>query len=101
MNGIMNIASSALNALSLQQSVTASNIANLNTDGFRTSSVRLSDQKNGGVNASVMRGNDSVDISREAVNMLANDNAYAANLKSVRTAEEMQQTLFSTFSTKA
>lgn len=101
MNSIMNIASSALSALSVQQNVTANNIANVTTDDFKTSSTRFSDKKNGGVSASVLQGNDRVEISQEAVNMIANGNAYTANLKSIQTGDEMQQTLFSTFSTTA
>ncbi len=101
MNSIMNIASSALSAFSVQQSVSANNIANLNTDDFKASSVRISDKKNGGVSASVQQTNDSVDISQEAINMISNGNAYTANLKSIKTGDEMQNTLFSTFSTTA
>lgn len=101
MNSIMNIASSAWSALSVQQDVTANNVANVTTDDFKTSSARFSDHKNGGVSASVLQGNDRVEISQEAVNMIAKSNAYTANLKSVQTDDEMQQTLFSTFSTKA
>lgn len=101
MDTITSIASSALSASTLQQSVTANNIANVNSEGFKASSVLNSANQSGGVSATVSQGVDQVDISKEAIAMIANSNAYTANLKTIQTDAQMQETLFSTFSTKA
>jgi flagellar hook protein FlgE len=101
MDSIASIASSALTALTVQQNVTANNVANINTQGFKSSSVQNSENQSGGVSASVSQGTDSVDISQEALNMIANSNAFTANIKSLQVDDQLQQTLFSAFSTRA
>ncbi len=104
----------AMQAIDVSQRVAANNIANMNTDGFRASSVRLEDGPEGvGVRVSSigensdhgpmipstrLEMNDSgqvealsqfvegsnTDVGREMVNMLVNQNAYAANAAVVR-----------------
>lgn len=92
---ISGIASSALDAYSLKQAVTASNLTKLNTTDTTASSVMLQSVKGGGVSASVVQTGDKVDISREAVDLLATGEAFKANVKVLRTADEMTKTLFS------
>lgn len=95
MADVSGIASSALNAYSLKQNVTASNLAKLNTTDATASSVIMQSVKGDGVSASVVQTGDKVDISREAVDLLATGGAFKANLKVLRTADEMSKTLFS------
>lgn len=95
MNDISGIASSALSSYALKQSVTASNIAKVNTTDSPASSVVLQSAKGGGVTASMATGSDKVDLSREAVDMSSNSSAFKANLKVLQTDEEMNKTLFS------
>lgn len=89
MADVLGITSTALTAYGIRQGVTGNNMANLNTDGFKASSVVMKETKTGGVNASVTQGPDKVEISREAVNMLDNVNGNKANLKAVHVADEM------------
>lgn len=95
MSSIGTIAGSALQAFGTSQQITANNLANLNTDGFKAS--RASFQENGasGVAASALRTEDTVDISREATNLLTNVQGYKANLKVLKAADEMARELFS------
>jgi len=72
MSSIADIAGSALQAFNKSQQVTAHNVANLNTDEFKASRATFQENGNGGVNATVSGTQDTVDISREAVNLLSN-----------------------------
>ena len=65
MADISGISGSALAAFGVRQAVTANNIANLNTPDFKASSVVMEEQREGGVTASVTRGEDSVEISKK------------------------------------
>ena len=89
MADVLGIAATALTAYGVRQGVTGNNIANLNTDGFKVSTVVMQNNKAGGVNAGVTQGSDSVEISKEAVNLLDTDNGNKANLKSLHVADEM------------
>ena len=93
MNNITSIASSALNFYGIKQAVTANNVANLETTDFKASTVVAQDKVNGGVNAIVVKTNDSVDISREATNMISNSNGFKANIKTLKTQDEMTKEL--------
>lgn len=93
MNNITSIASSALNFYGIKQAVTANNIANLETVDFKSSTVLAQDKANGGVNAIVVKTADSVDISREAANLISNNNGFKANIKTLKTQDEMTKEL--------
>ena len=90
---ILGITGSAIAAYGVRQAVTADNMANLNTAGFKASSVVMQETKAGGVNASVTQGSDSVELSKEATDMLGSANGYKANLKSGKVADEMTKGL--------
>lgn len=94
-NTVSSIASGALNSLSVAQAVSANNLANVNTPGFKASSVRTEDVAGGGVTSTPVRGEDPVEISREAANLLVNSNLYKANVKTLQADEEMTRTLLS------
>lgn len=94
MNSISNIASSALRAFSTSQQITANNVANLNTDGFKASRSTFQENgKAGGVTASASSTGDSVDISREAVNLISNSQGFKANMNVLKAADEMSKQL--------
>lgn len=93
MADIAGTASSAVSAFAFKQSVTAANVAKLNTTDSAASSVVMQTVKGGGVSASVVQGSDSVDISREAADMISTGGAFKANLKVLATADEMTKEL--------
>ena len=93
MADILGITASAIAAYGVRQAVTADNMANLNTPGFKASSVVMQENRGGGVNAGVTQGTDSVDISKETTDMLASADGYKANLKAGKVADEMTKEL--------
>jgi len=95
MSSIADIAGSALQAFNTSQQVTAHNVANLSTDGFKASKATFQENGNGGVSATVSATQDTVDISREAVNLLSNTAGFKANLKVLKAADEMTKELLS------
>jgi flagellar basal-body rod protein FlgC len=97
MSSINGIATSALTAYGVRQAVTANNIANMNTENFKSSDTVFEERRGGGVTASVRQGEDSVDISREAVDMLETKNGYEANLKTLKVNNEMEKDLLDIF----
>ena len=94
MDSVSAISGSALEAYGIRQAVTANNLANINTDDFKASRTVLQEQKSGGVSATVVKGNDTVDISKEAVDMMTTQTGYKANLATLRTKDEMTKELF-------
>jgi flagellar hook protein FlgE len=97
MPSVNGIASSALAAYGVSQAVTANNIANLNTENFKASSTVMEERKDGGVTVSIKQGEDRVDISREAVDMLETKNGYEASLKTVKINDQMEKELLDMF----
>lgn len=93
---------SALSALSTVQEVSANNIANVNTDGFKASSVLLETGPEGqGVNVGAIQEStapgtvigdvetSNTDIGREMVDMITTSHAFSANAAAIRTSEQM------------
>jgi flagellar basal-body rod protein FlgC len=93
---------SALTALSTVQEVSANNIANVNTDGFKASSVVLESGPEGqgvdvaAINQSTTPGamlngveTSNTDIGREMVDMIKTGHAFSANIVFIRASEEM------------
>jgi flagellar basal body rod protein FlgB len=93
MADISGISRSALAAYGVRQAVTANNVANLNTPDFKASNTVMKENREGGVTASVTRAEDSVEISKEAVDMLDTANGYGANLKALQVADRMAKDL--------
>lgn len=87
------ISDNALQAFGAGQQVTAHNVANLNTDDFKASRVIFQENGIGGVKATVSATQDSVDISREAIALLANTKGFKANLAVVKAADDMSKEL--------
>jgi flagellar basal body rod protein FlgG len=103
---------SALRAFGQRLGVTANNIANLNTNGFKKSRVDLEEASSSGVNVSISRVNtpgaflppdrdtgepqesSNVSVDEEMVNLITTKQAYTANLKTIEAEEETLGTLF-------
>lgn len=91
-------------------SVSAHNLANVNTDGFKKKVVDLSEDANGGVSANISEStspgptyldkNDeivegsNVDISEEAVNQITARNFISSNLAVIARTDEALESLF-------
>ena len=86
---------SAINAYSTMLNNTANNIANLNTEGYKTFDTTLQDNAGGGVSATTTRNAtaDTVDLSKEVVDMMIAKNGIQANVAVVRTASETQKSV--------
>ncbi|QJB57341.1 flagellar basal body rod C-terminal domain-containing protein [Pseudodesulfovibrio sp. zrk46] len=93
---------SALSALGTAQAVSANNIANVNTDDFKASSVSLETGPDGwgvrvgaiqeSTNAGPIVGDvelSNTDLGREMVDMITTSRAFSANVAAVRVSEEM------------
>ena len=92
----------ALDAFSTVQAVSANNIANVNTDEFRASSVALESGPGGqGVEVAAIQESttpgsfvggvetSNVDLGREMVDMIRTGHAFSANTAFIRASEEM------------
>nr|WP_320133448.1 flagellar basal body rod C-terminal domain-containing protein [uncultured Holophaga sp.] len=88
---------SGLNAASLGTAVTANNIANANSSGYKAKRLDLEDQAGGGVKASQLSesqestvpGGSNVDYATEMVNLMTQSGSYSANLETLKTQDEM------------
>ena len=99
---------SALNAFDRKMQVTADNIANVNTNGFKKSQALLSEDENGGVKVDIQKVDapgipterlegdnwvetetSNVDLVDEIGESIVTQNAYDANLKTVKIQEKM------------
>ncbi len=108
---------SALSAFQKRTDVTANNIANVLTDGFKKSRVILEEGQPSGVNAVIDRvetqgvpketirddqvvtvESSNVDLAEELPEMIINKAAYGANLKALKAQEDMMGSLLDIFS---
>lgn len=99
---------SGLTALQKKTAVTANNLANMNTDGFKKSRTILEETRPHGVRARVEQVNtpgprtleqtpdgeslvekSNVDVSEEMINLLVGQRSYEANLKTAKTTDAM------------
>lgn len=93
---------SALSALGKVQEVSANNVANMNTDGFKASSVVLeSGPGDDGVRVSAIHQStasgpmagevelSNTDVGREMTTMMTTENAFSANAVAIRVSEQM------------
>jgi flagellar basal body rod protein FlgG len=102
---------SALRAFGEKLGVTANNIANVNTNGFKKSRADLEEATSSGVNLSISRvetpgapllpdrntgkpvESSNVSAEEEMVNLITTKQAYTANLKIIKAEEETLGTL--------
>ena len=109
----MNIGASlsALNAFSTRMNVTANNLANVNTDGYKSSRVVIGNGQGQTVKANVVTDNSpgfmipdksaengveelsNVDVVNEMTQLISTRNGYDANLKVIETSLEMHGAL--------
>ena len=111
----INSATSAVNAFSTKMRVTANNVANVNTDGFKKSRVTLNEGRSGGVEADVSQvdtpgfikqttenghiekvESSNVDLAEEMTESISTQNGHNANLKTIKAHDEMLGTLLDT-----
>ena len=112
----LNASISALTAFSKEMRVTANNVANVNSDGFKKSRTTLQEGPSGdGVRARVDVVNtpgfmkqvekdgalqevetSNVDLAEEIPNTISTKAGYKANLKSIQTIDEMIGSLLDT-----
>ncbi len=100
---------SGINAALKKQAVSANNVANSNTDGFKSSVASTQENEHGGVKVTISRGSEpgavydngygtvaeysNVNYAREAVDQGSARNLFAANLAALKTQEEMSESL--------
>ncbi|MBZ4648785.1 MAG: protein of unknown function domain protein [Desulfomicrobiaceae bacterium] len=105
---------SAISALGISQAVTANDVANMNTPGYRAKEARLeSGPGDQGVRVAEIREDTSagplvpgpedtlvegsnVDLATEMVQMVQDEAAYAANAAAIRTQADMNGALLDT-----
>ena len=104
----LNSTVSALRAFVTKLGVTADNIANVNTDGFKKNRASLQEDQNGGVRVEIRRDESTgfrydviqngevleketsnVDLTEEIPDLMITKRAYQANLKTIETRDEM------------
>lgn len=111
MSSAMGIALSGLRAFETKLSVNANNIANVNTNGFKKSRASMQEAANGGVQVTLSQVNlpgfpvgideqtrepiesSNVDLAEEMVEQMITRYAFEANVITIKTAADMQQTL--------
>lgn len=123
MTDAISSAQSALGALSTAMAATANNVANANTDGYKSQEAQLTtgpdgqgvqvagirrDESSGGLNPTMVSGVNAagvyepsagpsemsnVDLARQTVNMVEASRAFEANVAVIRTADDMAGTL--------
>ena len=111
MSEAINTALSALGATLRKQDVTANNIANVNTHDFKKSRASFEETAPAGVKVTISRvetpgtplppdevigeGHEmsNVSMEEELVDLITTQHAFAANIKTIQTEDEMQGTL--------
>ena len=90
----INSAESALNAHSDRLSVTANNVANINTADFKPTDAIMNEGLNGGVYVTLSQSSqEGTDISKETVDMIATESGFKANIKTLQASEDMSKKL--------
>lgn len=106
---------SGIKALGTKIGVTANNMANMNTDGFKKSRAVLEQGHPSGVTVSIeeidtpgailpaqdgsgaTRETSNVDLEEEMVNLITTPTAFSANIKTLKTWDEMTERLIDLF----
>ncbi len=112
MGSAIDSALSALGAFGKKLNVTANNLANVNTEGFKKSRAIFQDANESGVTVTLsrvdtpgapipsedgtgkMKESSNVDPAEEIVNLITTQHGFQANLKTIKTDEEMLGSLF-------
>jgi flagellar basal-body rod protein FlgC len=115
MSTAFGIALSALSAFDRKLDVNAHNIANINTDNFKKSRAHMQEAAQGGVQVTIEQINtpgvilgtnertgeelesSNVNLAEEFVDQIVTRYAFESNVITVKTANEMQQTLLDIF----
>jgi flagellar hook protein FlgE len=91
---ISSSALSALRAFGTGLDVTANNIANMNTPGFKPTSAVMNEDPNGGVKVTLSRSQVAeVDLAKEMTDMMIEKLGVQANIKSLQTADQTLKSL--------
>ena len=93
MGAINGISGSAVQAYGTSLQVSADNVANMNTDNRTASRTTFQENRSGGVTATVSPTGDTVDISKEVVNLMMDEEGVAANITVMKTDNEMTEEL--------
>ncbi len=93
MSAISSISGSALQAYGISLQVTAQNIAKMNTENRTAATTTFQENPDGGVTAKVSARQDTVDISREAINLMMEDEGVATNITVMKADDEMAKEL--------
>jgi flagellar basal body rod protein FlgG len=109
MSTVTDIAISALRAFDRKSQVIANNIANVDTDGFKKSRAVMVQTSLPGVTVApqqvntpgdtvtidgVGRETSNVNLEEEMIGLMVNTQNYEANIRTLKTTQEMQGTLF-------
>jgi flagellar basal body rod protein FlgG len=93
-NTLLGITTSTLRAYFTKQNVTANNVANMNTEDFKSSEAIMNEDKNGGVYVTTRKtGSSEVDLTKEMVDMMTTSEGLKANLKTLKTTDEMTKSI--------
>ena len=111
----LNSTVSALRAFVTKLGITANNIANVNTDGFKKNRATFQSDPSGGVRVEIRKDespgfrydvfengethekeSSNVDLTEEIPNLMVTKRAYQANLKTIETQDEMLGSLLDT-----
>ncbi len=102
---------SALSAFTSQMNVTANNLANVNTNGYKSSSAVIESGQGQTVKVNVVKNNSqgpmipnesaengveemsNVDVVKDMTQLIPTQHAYSANLRMIETSLEMRGTL--------
>lgn len=98
MTSLSSISISGLQAAQLRLDSAAHNVANTNTRGFNRQTVTQVDEpKLGGTRVSVGKSKqEGVELEREAVDQISATYAFKANVKTLKTQDEMLGSLLDT-----
>ena len=110
MSDALSAALSALGSLFRKMDATANNIANVNTNSFKKSRADFEDAYPSGVKVSISQvdtpgdplppdekgkeqESSNVNLAEELVNLITTQHAFAANIKTITTEDEMRKAL--------
>lgn len=90
-SGAMNTAVSGMLAQTTRLSAAASNLANIDTPGYKRLNASTTSMPGGGVSTSVTQSSDNsnVDIATEMLDLIGASNEFAANARVFETGADM------------
>jgi len=89
---INNIGFSAVRAFTSKFTATAHNIANVNTEGFKSIDVRLKEEK-AGVGINIVQTESDVDVAKEMTNVILSKNGIALNLSVIKAENSIYKSI--------